>query len=70
MKKLVKHTDVYFIDNEKEAADTVEKYKQEQYDKGYTVVKTKIDYKNKKDRKTGEIVEEKWVTEITVAYEL
>jgi len=68
MKKLIKQTYTYHIDNEKEATDTVEEFKQKQYDEGYTVTKTKIDYKNKKDRKTGEIIDENWVTEITVNY--
>ncbi len=68
MTKLVKHTYTYHIDNEKEATAKVEEFKQKQYDEGYTVTKTKIDYKNKKDRKTGEIIEENWVTEITVNY--
>lgn len=70
MKKLVKKTYVYNIDSEKEATDTVQQFKDEQYDKGYTVMKTKVDYKAKKDRKTGEIVSENWLTEVTVAYEV
>ena len=68
MRKLRKRTDEYDIDSEKEAAATVEEYKEKQYEEGYTVLKTKIDYKAKKDRKTGEIVDENWVTSITVAY--
>ncbi len=70
MTNLVKTTNVYHIDNEQEASEKVEQVKSEQYEKGYTVLKTKIDYKPKKDRKTGEIVEEKWIVEITVAYEI
>ena len=30
----------------------------------------KVDYKTKKDRKTGEIVDEKWIVEITVGYDV
>ena len=70
MKKLVKRTETYRIDSEKEAAATVEEYKQKQYNEGFTVAKTKVDYKNKKDRKTGEIIDEWWNVEITVTYEL
>ena len=70
MKKLVKTTNVYHIDSEKEATETVEECKREQYEKGYTVQKTKVDYKVKKDRKSGEITDEKWVVEITVSYEI
>lgn len=68
MKKLTKITKTYDVDNEKEATETVEECKQKQYDEGYTVLKTKVDYKPKKDRKTGEIVDEKWVVELTVSY--
>ena len=32
------------------------------------VTNSKVDYKVKKDRKTGEIVDENWVTKVTVAY--
>lgn len=70
MKVLTKKTYVYRIDTEKEATDTVQQFKDEQYDKGYTVTKTKVDYKTKKDRKTGEIAEEWWIVEVTVAYEV
>ena len=69
MKKLIKKTYVYNIDSEKEATATIEDYKQKQYEEGYVVLKTKVDYKTKKDRKTGEIVEEKWITEVTIGYD-
>ena len=49
--------------------DTIQKFKDEQLEKGYTVLKHKTDYKVKKDRKTGEIVDENWLTEITIGYE-
>lgn len=69
VRTLVKKTDVYFTYSEEDATALVEEYKAQQATGGYTVLKTKIDYKTKKDRKTGEIVEEKWVVEITVSYE-
>lgn len=68
MKQLVKTTNVYHIDSEKEATAAVEECKAKQYDEGYTVLKTKVDYKPKKDRKTGEIIDEKWIVELTVGY--
>lgn len=70
MKMLVKKTDTYYTYSELEATNLVEEYKQKQFDEGYTVTKTKIDYKVKKDRKTGEVIDEKWVVEITVNYEV
>lgn len=69
MRTLIKQTDVYYTYSEKEATDTVEEYKANQHVKGYTVLKTKIDYKIKKDRKTGEIIDEKWIVEITISYD-
>lgn len=70
MKQLIKTTYVYNIDNEEESTRTIQDYKDRQLTEGYTVLKSKVDYKTKKDRKTGEIVEEKWVTEVTLAYEV
>lgn len=70
MRDLVKKTMVYYTYTEADATATVEEYKSNSVTEGYTVLKTKIDYKTKKDRKTGEIIEEKWVVEITVGYEV
>lgn len=70
MKQLIKTTYVYNIDNEEESAKTIQDYKDKQLTEGYTVLKSKVDYKTKKDRKTGEITEEKWVTEVTLSYEV
>lgn len=70
MKQLVKTTYVYNIDNEEESTKTIQDYKDKQLTEGYTVLKSKVDYKTKKDRKTGEITEEKWVTEVTLSYEV
>ena len=49
---------------------TVENYKANQAAEGYTLLKYKNDYKSKKDRKTGEIVDEWWIVEITKGYEV
>lgn len=70
MKQLIKTTYVYNIDNEDESARTIQDFKDKQLTEGYTVLKSKVDYKTKKDRKSGEIIEEKWVTEVTIAYEV
>ena len=70
MKELIKSTYVYNIDNEAEATSTIEDYKKQQYENHYKVLKTKIDYKCKKDRKTGEIMDENWLTEVTLGYEV
>lgn len=70
MKDLVKKTMTYYTYSEADATSTVEEYKANQAAEGYTVLKTKIDYKTKKDRKTGEIVDEKWIVEITVGYDV
>ena len=70
MKELVKVTYVYNIDNEAESADTIQQFKDEQLEKHYTVLKSKVDYKVKKDRKTGEIIDENWLTEVTLGYEV
>ena len=67
---MTKKTEVYRVDTETEADATVQWYKDNAIKEGYTVAKTKIDYKTKKDRKTGEITEEWWIVEITVSYEL
>lgn len=70
MKILRKVTYQYDIDNEAESTDTIQKFKDEQLEKHYTVLKSKVDYKVKKDRKTGEIVDENWLTEVTLGYDV
>ena len=67
---MTKKTEVYRVDTEHEATEIVEDYKARATNEGYTVVKTKVDYKSKKDRKTGEIVDEWWMVEVTVSYEV
>ena len=70
MTQMIKTTYVYNADSEQASADLIEKYKDEQIEKGYVVTNSKVDYKSKKDRKTGEIIEEKWVTSVTISYEV
>ena len=70
MRKVIKQTYVYNVDNEPESATIINEFKDNQLTKGFTVLKYKIDYKTKKDRKTGEIIDENWLTEVTVSYEV
>lgn len=70
MRTLRKMMYAYDIDNEQESTNTIEEFKAQSIEKGYTVIKSKVDYKTKKDRKTGEIIEENWATEITLAYDV
>lgn len=67
---MTKKTEVYRVYKEQDATALVEEYKAKAVENGYTVLKTKIDYKTKKDRKSGEIVEEWWMVEVTVSYEV
>ena len=67
---MTKKTEIYRVDTEEEAAATVDEYKARAAREGFTVVKTKVDYKSRKDRKTGEITDEWWMVEITVSYEI
>ena len=57
-------------DTEKEANSVVEDWKARAINEGFTITKTKVDYKTKKDRKTGEIVEEWWMVEVTISYDV
>ena len=70
MKQMTKETLTFRIDNEEEAMALVESYKANQSVDGYTLLKYKNDYKSKKDRKTGEIVDEWWMVEVTKGYEV
>lgn len=70
MRTLRKVTYEYDISSEEESTATIEEYKTNALEKGYMVTNSKVDYKVKKDRKTGDIVDENWVTKVTVAYSL
>lgn len=59
---------VYECNSESEAYNTIEDYKKKQNDEGYTVVDSGVRYKVKKDRKSGEVLEEKWITTVIVSY--
>lgn len=67
---MTKKTEVYRVDTEAEATNLVEDYKVKATNEGATVSKTKVDYKSKKDRKTGEITDEWWMVEVTISYDI
>ena len=64
-KEVISHV----ADTETEADGLVEDFKARADREGYTVTKTKVDYKTKKDRKTGEITEEWYNVEVTYVYD-
>lgn len=70
MRTLRKVTYEYDISSEEESTATIEEYKANAIEKGFMVTNSKVDYKVKKDRKTGEIVDENWVTKVTVTYDV
>lgn len=65
---LTKQTWVYDSSSEGEAYGIIEDYKSKQNEEGYTVLKSNVDYKIKKDKKSGEVLEEKWIVTVIVSY--
>lgn len=65
MVDLIKTTNVYNCYSEEQAMNLIEEAKTDNTCK----VEHSIKYKAKKDRKTGEVVEEIWVTTITKKYD-
>lgn len=55
MKILMKTTDVYRVNNEEEAVDMINDYKDRQLTEGYTLSKSGYALKNKKSK--GEIID-------------
>ena len=70
MKQLKTETLVFKVDSEQVAMDTIEQYKDNQAKEGYTLTKYNTTYKCKKDRKSGEIVDEYWLCSVTKEYEV
>lgn len=70
MKQMTKEQLTFRVDNEEEATSLIENFKTNQASEGYTLLNYKNDYKAKKDRKTGEIIEEYWTVVITKGYEV
>ena len=70
MKQLKTETLVFKVDSEQLAMDTIEEYKNNQGTGQYTLTKYNTTYKCKKDRKTGEIIDEFWLVSVTKEYEV
>ena len=70
MKQLKTETLIFKVDSEQLAMDTIEQYKDKQTTEEYTLTKYNTTYKSKKDRKTGEIVDEYWLVSVTKEYEV
>lgn len=70
MKQLKTETFVFKVDSEQLAMDTIEEYKNGQLEEGYVLTNYKTTYKSKKDRKTGEIVNEYWLVSVTKEHEV
>lgn len=70
MKQLKTETLTYKTDSEQEALDIIEECKSKQREDNYTLTKYNTVYKSKKDRKTGELVEEYWLATTTKEYEV
>ena len=70
MKQLKTETLVFKVDSEQLATDTIEQYKNNQAVEQYTLTKYNTTYKCKKDRKTGDIIDEYWLVSITKEYEV
>ena len=68
MKDLKTETLTFKVDSEQLAMDTIEEYKSKQLHEGYTLTKYNTVYKCKKDRKSGEIVDEFWLVTVTKEY--
>lgn len=64
--ELIKTTNVYNCDTEEKAMHLIEEAKQDHTCK----VEHSIKYKAKKDRKSGEIVEEIWQVSITKKFDI
>lgn len=69
-KQLKIETLTFKVDSEQLAMDTIEEYKNNQNIEGYILTKYNTTYKCKKDRKTGDIVDEYWLVSVTKEYEV
>ena len=69
-KQLKTETLVFKVNSEQLAMDTIEEYKNNQATDDYTLTKYNTTYKSKKDRKTGEIIDEYWLVSVTKEYEV
>lgn len=70
MKQLKTETLIFKVDSEQLAMETIEAYKDKQTNENYILTKYNTTYKSKKDRKTGEIIDEYWLVSVTKEYEV
>lgn len=68
--QLKTETRVFKVSNEQRAMEIIEEHKNAQGSEGYTLIKYNTTYKSKKDRKTGEIIDEFWLVSVTKEYEV
>ena len=64
--RLLKETCEYRVDSENEAKETMEKFRNEAKEKGYSVGSCGYTYKEKKAK--GEIIDEAWVVRCVKVY--
>lgn len=70
MRQLKTETFVFKVASEQEAMELINEYKEGQLVDGYVLTKYNTTYKSKKDRKTGEIVDEYWLVSVTKEHEV
>lgn len=68
MKQLKTEQLTFKVDSEQLAMETIEQYKDNQLSENYTLTKYNTTYKCKKDRKTGEIIDEYWLVVVQKEY--
>lgn len=70
MKQLKTETLVFKVDSEELAMSIIQEHKDNQDVNGYTLTKYNTVYKNKKDKKTGEIIDEFWLVTVSKEFEV
>lgn len=68
MKLLLKTTDVYRVNDEEEAVQVIQEFKNNQASEGYTLTKSGYVLKNKKSK--GEIIENWAIVSVERSYEV
>ena len=68
MKQLKTEQLTFKVNSEQLAMETIEQYKDNQLSENYTLTKYNTTYKCKKDRKTGEIIDEYWLVVVQKEY--
>lgn len=63
---LLKVSEQYKCDSEDLAKRTIDEFKEQQTEKGYTLSKAGYTYKTKKSK--GEVIVECWVVDVTMTY--